>query len=221
MRIPTVAGLIRRRLLVNYRVDPDVIQRRLPARFRPKLHDGYAIAGICLIRLEEVRPRFAPRILGINSENAAHRIAVTWENKAGPQEGVYIPRRDSGSLINQLAGGRIFPGEHHSAKFHIEEHGSHIDLRMESLDGLVKVEVAGTSVFEIPHGSCFHSLADASKFFEAGSLGYSETAGGRKLDGLVLGTDDWKVEPLAVDRAYSSYFADTALFRAARPLIAR
>jgi hypothetical protein len=77
VRVPRVHGIIRRRLLVNFRVDPVMIQRLLPPRFRPKLHDGHAVAGICLIRLEQIRPRRFPSIVGVSSENAAHRIAVT------------------------------------------------------------------------------------------------------------------------------------------------
>ena len=49
MRLPTIQGLIDRRLLVNYRADPAAIERILPPPFRPKLHRGYAIAGICMI----------------------------------------------------------------------------------------------------------------------------------------------------------------------------
>jgi len=37
-----------RRLLVNYRVDPDVAATLLPAPLRPKLVNGWAVAGICL-----------------------------------------------------------------------------------------------------------------------------------------------------------------------------
>ena len=51
MYLPTISGLIRRRILVNFRVDPDVIQPLLPAPFRPKLLGDAAVAGICLPRL--------------------------------------------------------------------------------------------------------------------------------------------------------------------------
>jgi hypothetical protein len=37
------------------------MQAQLPPRFRPKLHQGHSIAGICLIRLDSVRPRFVPQ----------------------------------------------------------------------------------------------------------------------------------------------------------------
>ena len=109
MKLPAIEGLIRRRLLVNYRVDPQVVARLLPEGFRPKLHAGHAIAGICLIRLEEVRPTFLPAWTGIASENAAHRIAVTWTDEGREMEGVYIPRRDTGPCRTTWPAAAYFP----------------------------------------------------------------------------------------------------------------
>jgi len=212
MRLPKVHGLIKRRLLVNFRVAPDVIRRQLPARFVPKVHDGHAIAGICLIRLEEIRPKGFPRIIGLASENAAHRIAVRWEDKAGLHEGVYIPRRDTGSMISHLAGGRLFPGEHQRAVFHVRDDGEHVELHMRSADGVAEVKVAGRTAVALPSTSCFQSLPQASGFFEPGSVGYSATASGQRLDGIVLKTHEWTIAPLAVEEVYSSYFADRNLF---------
>ncbi|HEY0158691.1 MAG TPA: DUF2071 domain-containing protein [Thermoanaerobaculia bacterium] len=200
--MPRIQGVIRRRLLVNFRVDPEVMQRALPARFRPKLQAGYAVAGICLIRLEEIRPAGFPRLIGVSSENAAHRVAVTWDGG----EGVFIPRRDTGSLLNRLAGGRLFPGEHHGATFDVTESGNRIQLRMASTDGKVRVEVDGRTGGALS-SSIFPSLEDASTFFQGGSLGYSATASGDRLDGVHLKTREWSLEPLAIDHVYSSYFA--------------
>lgn len=76
MRLPKIHGVIRRRMLVNFRVDPKVMQRFLPNPFRPKLLGDTALAGICLIRLEQIRPRPLPAMMGFSSENAAHRVAV-------------------------------------------------------------------------------------------------------------------------------------------------
>ncbi|HEY4643009.1 MAG TPA: DUF2071 domain-containing protein [Thermoanaerobaculia bacterium] len=208
MKLPKVHGLIRRRLLVNYRLDPDVAQRQLPSTFHPKLHNGFAIAGICLIRLENIRPKRFPSLLGISSENAAHRFAVTWDDR----EGVYIPRRDSNSLINHLAGGRLFPGEHQRATFNVNDDGSHVELSMRSADDAVHVRVSASVSPSLPPTSIFQSIAEASTFFEAGSLGYSATRNSGKLDGIVLRTHEWRVEPLAVDEVASSYFADESRF---------
>jgi hypothetical protein len=213
MRLPVIQGVIRRRILVNFRVDPAVMQRLLPARFTPKLHAGHAIAGVCLIRLEQIRPRFAPASLGLSSENAAHRVAVRWEDAVGePREGVFIPRRDTGSMATRLMGGRLFPGEHHRATFAVREDAETIDLRMQSLDGGVAVSVRGRFGGELPGASCFPSLAVASAFFEPGSLGYSATSEPGRLDGLELRTRGWRIEPLQIEEVRSTYFADPAKF---------
>lgn len=212
MKLPTITGIIRRRLLVNFRVDPDVMQRLLPNRFRAKLHEGYAVAGICLIRLEQIRPKGLPALAGLRSENAAHRVAVLWEEGDQLQEGVFIPRRDTNSLLNHWAGGRVFPGEHHRAAFSAQQADAEINLAMQSADGTVAVHVAGTITDTLPQTSIFSSLADASAFFEPGSLGYSVTGEADRLDGLTLQTKRWHVEALAVKEVSSSYFADETMF---------
>ena len=121
MRIPVVRGVIDRRILVNYRVDPSVLAPLLPAPFRPKVIHGVGMVGICLIRPKQVRPTFVPSWLGISSENAAHRTAVEWDDDGTVREGVYVRRRDSDSWLNSWAGGRIFPGIHHHARFTVRE----------------------------------------------------------------------------------------------------
>ncbi len=156
MRLPVIQGIIRRRILVNFRVEPEVIERQIPARFRPKLQAGKAVAGICLIRLEQIRPKMMPLFVGLASENAAHRVAVTWETDEGTtEEGVYIPRRDTNSEMNHLVGGRFFPGEHHKAAFAVEETEDEIDFSMKSEDGMVAVELQGKVSDELPSSSVF------------------------------------------------------------------
>jgi len=56
MRPPAMSSVIERRLLVNYRVDPEVAASLLPAPLRPQLVNGWAVAGVCLIRLRRLRP---------------------------------------------------------------------------------------------------------------------------------------------------------------------
>ncbi len=212
MRLPIIQGIIRRRILANFRVDPAVMQRQLPSRFTPKLHDGSAVAGICLIRLEQIRPRLVPGIVGLSSENAAHRVAVLWDEDGVTREGVFISRRDTNSQLNHLLGGRIFPGEHHQASFTVAESDSEIKLNMESTDAAVRVEIEANVAAELTPTSIFSSLEQASSFFEKGSLGYSVTEESGRLDGLKLQTKEWRVEPLQVRKVYSSYFSNEEIF---------
>ncbi|HVU64637.1 MAG TPA: DUF2071 domain-containing protein, partial [Phycisphaerales bacterium] len=69
MKLPAIQGVIERRLLVNFRGDPEVVARLLPRPFEPVLVDGYAIVGICLIRLSGMRPAMMPVRCGVRSEN--------------------------------------------------------------------------------------------------------------------------------------------------------
>src|SRR5215469_12471268 len=141
MYIPTLQGTIDRRLLVNYHVDPGVLQRLLPAPFRPKLIHGVGIAGICLIRLKQLHPRALPVRFGLSSENAAHRIAVEWEDQGARREGVYIPRRDTSSRFNTLIGGRLFPGVHHLGQFDVTETDGGFSIHVASGDDETRVTV--------------------------------------------------------------------------------
>ncbi|MGK2862664.1 MAG: DUF2071 domain-containing protein, partial [Chitinophagaceae bacterium] len=209
MKIPTIQGIIDRRILVNYIVEPDVVRKIVPAPFRPKIFKNKAVVGICLIRLKHIRPKGFPNFIGISSENGAHRIAVEWTENEEIKEGVYIPRRDTSSLLNSLAGGRIFPGRHYHAKFDVKEENGHYHIAFKSSDGTT-ILIDGDKNETLNSGSIFQNLEEASSFFEGGSVGYSPD--GDKFDGLKLKTFNWKVEPLIVTRLQSSYFENEGIF---------
>jgi hypothetical protein len=213
MKFPALTGTIKRRLLVNYRAAPETVERLLPPPFRPKLQAGYAVVGICLIRLEHERPAGMPRLLGLGGEHAAHRIAVEWSDGDGDvHDGVYIPRRDTGSRVAQMAGGRVFPVESQAAKFKVTDDGRHIDFSMRSLDGEIAVNVVGEESTGLPAGSCFSSMAQVSAFFELGGVGYSPSESARGFNAIELWTPNWHVKAFDVSEVRSSYFEDSARF---------
>jgi hypothetical protein len=213
MKLPVLAGVIRRRILVNYRVAPEVLAPLLPAGMRPRLVRGQALAGICLIRLEQIRPRVLPAAIGICSENAAHRFAVAWDDESGVvRQGVFISRRDTGCRWNHWAGGRLFPGEHQLARFDVCDAEGGVTLRLRSKDQRVSVDLEGCLSHDWPKESVFGSLQEASAFYEAGSLGYSVTSDPNFLDGLNLQVGRWQASPFTVRHVASSYFDEPARF---------
>lgn len=212
MRQPHLSSVVERRLLVNYRVDPDVAARLLPEGLRPQLVHGRAVAGICLLRLGSVRPTWAPKAFGLRSENAAHRIAVEWDGPDGVENGVYITRRDSASRLNAWAGGRVFPGEHGRAGFEVSETPDEARVAFATRDGDVRVDVTVEHSDELRGSELFADLAEASRFFQGGAKGYSPTRSGRHLDGMELHTDAWHVEAGRVRSASSSFFEDPDRF---------
>ena len=212
--LPTVGGTIERRILVNFRCKPDVLARLLPPPFRPELVGDWGMAGICLIRLGGIHPAFLPALCGLTSENAAHRIAVEWDEDGATREGVFIPRRDTNALLNRLVGGKIFPGVHHAAKFEVSETDNHFKLEMHGEDGAAFVCVSARVTDGLPGGSVFSSLVEASEFFDGGALGWSARAADNEFDGLELECREWRMEPLTVEKVESSFFENANLFPA-------
>lgn len=188
-------GIIKRRLLVNFRIQPDRL--KVPEPFRLQLVDGWAIGGICLIRLEQIRPRGTPRLIGLSSENAAHRIAI--------EGGVYVPRRDTSSCINVLAGGMLFPGRQNLARFQTQESEDRVHIHVTSQDSKIRLDVQGQTTRDWPTSSVFKTPEQASQFFQKGCIGYSPSPTGHEA--MELYCPQWQVEPFQANLASSSYFS--------------
>jgi len=209
--LPRLAGTIKRRLLVNFRADPEVAQSLIPAPLRVLEHKGAAIVGICLIRLEHIRPKGFPRAIGIASENMAHRIAVTYGDENGVErEGVYIWRRHSDNPLNQLAGGRIFPGVHSPATFSVHEEGKSTELDIKTSGHTADVHVKGAEGQPIQEFSskAFENFAEAKDFFARGYCGFSCASDGKTLEGMQLITKEWLISPLNMSLADSAFYGD-------------
>jgi hypothetical protein len=201
-----------RRILVNYRVDPEVLAPFLPSPFRPTLVGGVGIAGICLIRLGDIRPLGLPAALGIRAENAAHRVAVEWDSPHGPIAGVYIHRRDTTSRAITVVGGRLFPGWHHRARFDVTEEVGAYRIVLDSLDGQIHVAVEAHEVETVAPGSVFASLSEASEFFRRAPIGYATTPNPGLFDGIRLDADQWAIGPLHLELVESSLFDSPSIF---------
>ncbi len=209
MKIPQIKGVIDRRILINYQIDKEILENYLPKPFKPKLINGKGIAGICLIRLKEIRPKGLPKQIGISSENGAHRIAVEWLEKGIKKEGVYIPRRDTSSKLNNLAGGTIFPGIHHLADFTVSEQENNYEVGFVSKDKtFLSIRARETNIWN--KESVFSNLQSVSDFFEKGSVGYSPYK--NDFDGLELKAYNWKVSLLEVENVKSSFFENENVF---------
>lgn len=212
MFLDTIHGVIDRRVLLNYRLDPDTLRRVLPPPFKPKLYDGHGVAGVCMIRFKGLRPRFVPSWLGLCSENAAHRIAVQWQQDGEQYEGVFIPRRDTNSWFNKTLGGRVFPGIFQRSRFEARETDSSVALRITRADGGTEIAFAGHLTERLPATSIFPTLEAAAGFFSLGATGYSATHSDNHYHGMELHSLNWTVLPLHIDEAQSCFFEDRQRF---------
>lgn len=208
MVLPAIQGVIRRRVLANYRVDPDAVGNLVPEPFELRLVDGSAIAGLCLIRLEQLRPRWLNAGAGLSSESVAYRVAVS-----GPDgTGVFIPRRDTASRAQALSGGRLFPARFGRSRFRVVDDGSRLSIVVASADGAGDVELAARPASALPGTSAFDSVAEASRFLERDAIGWSCSSQPGRFDGVELRLQRWEVAPLAVETMESSFYDDPRRF---------
>ena len=199
----TIRGRMRRRLLLTYRVDPDVARTIVPAPFRPQLVDGSAVAGVCVIALTELRPGWVRPRIGIATENTAHRFAVEWEEDGTTRTGVYVTERHTSGLVPVIGGGRIFPGMQRHARFDVDESDTRFRVRMDAPDESVTADIELTDEWE---STLFPTIADASDFYREGAIGWSPRHDDRGVEALELTATRWEVRAGRVNAAESSYF---------------
>ncbi|MBV9086619.1 MAG: DUF2071 domain-containing protein [Acidobacteriaceae bacterium] len=210
--LPVLEGIIARRVLVNYRADPAIVQKLLPPPLEVEQRNGRAIVGICLIRLESLRPRGIPRAMGTSSENMAHRVAIRYPTRTGLQPGVFIWRRDTDQCLMELLGGRAFPGVHVRADFHIEQDDQRLRMRVITKDAGADVALQVGYSKDWKSTASFPTFAEASAFFEKGDCGFSCSLHGNKLEGMQLRTLQWSIQPLAVEFVKSAFYSNEARF---------
>lgn len=210
--LPLLEGIIARRVLLNFRADAQVVQRLLPSPLEVEEQRGSAIVGVCLIRLEQLRPRGIPGALGVASENMAHRVAIRYPTPQGLRPGVFIWRRETDQKLVELLGGRLFPGVHHGASFRVRDEAGMLAMDVTTDDGRADVRFsAGHSVPWRPTPS-FDSFEEVSEFFRKGDCGFSCSLRGDELEGLQLKTLRWEMEPLAVELERCAFYFDPARF---------
>lgn len=212
MELPVLNGIIDRRILINYRVEPEAVKALLPPHLKPLVVNGYASAGICLLRLKDIGMKYSPSFLRITSENAAHRFLVSFKKDGEQSKGVYIPRRDTDSMLNVTLAGKLFSWPHYPAAFQVAEGNGKYAVRMQSKDGHTQLAVDAQIVNRFPTVSMFDSMEHASFCFKNCPVGISPSIKPDRFKTIELKTKTWDVKPLHIHSLMSTYFEDRSLF---------
>lgn len=216
LHLPVIEGTIRRRILLNYSVDPEAMGRLLPEPFKPRVHinNGIArsIAGVCLIQFDHLRPKGIPGMFGMSTENAACRFAVEWESEGSTCYGVYVPKRETSSMVTAFAGGKVFPGQFELASFDSFQEGNHYQVSVRKDGDEPHIFFDGDVVEEFPSNSIFESYDEAREFLLQAAVGYSPGSNPTGLDGIELRLIDVGMEPMTIRRASMKYLEDSEHF---------
>src|SRR6266568_8459695 len=196
---PVLEGVIARRILLNFRADPVIVQQLVPPPLEVEQFRGFAMVGVCLIRLEHLRPKGIPAALGVSSENMAHRVAIRYPGTDGTKPGVFIWRREPDQKMVQLFGGRLFPGVHGGARFDVSDETAALRMNVSTQDAVADVRFSARRAAYWPEHSLFSNLNEISGFFRKGDCGFSCTLRGDRVEGLQLRTLRWEMEALEVE----------------------
>jgi hypothetical protein len=203
IHIPEVTGKIERRVLVGYGFEPEVIQPLMPQGITPRLFNGKAIVGLCLIRFAYMRPSWVPLPIGVKPESAAHRVGIQWETKQGDIEnGVYVPEHYTSSTLVSSIGGKFFPGVQKLAKFTVEETPENIAINMHNTHRDVEVNIKPSSHWE---SSLFPTLETAAEFYLP-PKGWSPTTDGTHIEGVEMVTSKWNYENWEANKIHTTFF---------------
>ena len=205
LMLPGIVGTIDRRILLNYRAPLEVVSRILPAQFRVRSVNDHALIGVCLIRFRALRPAHLPAMMGISSENAAHRISIVWSDDEETHAGVYVTRRDTDSAFVRLTGGRVFPGVHGRATFEVDESPDQVSISISDPEGVL-VGLSGR-ISEEFSSEVFATHEEASRYFQDDRIGYSPARREGKLEGLQLNCHTWETFSLAIDKSHVREFS--------------
>jgi hypothetical protein len=209
--LPVIRGTIARRMLLNFRADADIVRRLLPAPLEVDMHRGHAIVGVCLIRLENLRPRSIP-VLGLSSENIAHRVAIRYPSQDGMRPEVFIWRRETDQRMIELLGGRLFPGVHQHARFHVHEDENRLAMEVKTGDAKADVSFSARVSPEWRGTFSFETLDEISEFFRKGDCGFSCSLHGKELEGLQMKTLHWAMVPMELESPHCAFYSDTSRF---------
>jgi hypothetical protein len=196
-----MTGIMARRLLVNWRVPVDIATRVLPAGTRPKIIAGHAVAGLCWVRLQQLRPVGIPAPIGLSSENLAVRIAIEWDGGTG----ALIFRRDTASRLLAFTAARSNFGHHHLGTFHAHDDGRTTRISASGFADGHTHDTAVSSIELAPNPeSVFANLSAADAFFSGCSRGYSPGRTPGTFVGLCLHLHQWNFQQVRILSAHSS-----------------
>ena len=200
--------------IVNFAMEPDVLNRHLPEPIEADTHHGNAYISIIIANMDRMRPAFLPRMFGVTYNQIVYRAVV----RVGDERGVYFLRSDADHPLMSLAGNWLtffrfnhtpmtFEGEADRYHLHLEakpNHHANIHAEYRLLP-----ETDG-----MPDSSAFTSRAEAKvalvELFQA--FAYDVRTG--RLDRVRIKRDEWELVLVDDTKAQYDFMNGSAIFPA-------
>jgi hypothetical protein len=189
---------VQSRVLVVYRLAPQVVQTYLPDGLLPRLVSGYAIAAACYTRLGGTA-----LFRDSGTDHLAYRFAVQREDGV---EAAWIPRRETSSWLEARCG-VLMRGEYGKASFEVKEDA--LSFQLSVVEGDSEHFYLRGEAGSFPQGSVFPT-AHALEHFLGDEIVRPYDVFAPEADELDL-AESVAAEPLAVFEARSNFLAESGL----------
>ncbi|HTN79565.1 MAG TPA: hypothetical protein VMK16_07820 [Acidimicrobiales bacterium] len=206
VRTPVLQATLERRLLLTYRLDPDAVADLVPGPFWLHMVGGFAVGSITLDHVTALRPRGLPAAAGFTSQNAAHRIAVEWDQHGRKAAGTFVLSRHTSARRIAVAGDRLFPGLRMRADFDVDDRGPNVSVGFRGSDGsAVDAEVVVDD--DVGRSELFSAPQEGWRLAVRGAMTASLRRKAGELDWIDEHARGGRVRAASIERVTSSLFS--------------
>lgn len=151
---------IRHCLLVNHRVEPDVLAAVLPEPLVPAVHLGQAWVTVVVVRLEKMRPAGLPPAVGVTDDQLLFRAMVELDGRRG----AHFLRSEARSGAVAAVASTVSSFNYHRSSVRLAVGADRIGLvprrRGAVADAVASFDIGAAST-ELPASSSFARLDEA------------------------------------------------------------
>jgi len=188
-------GTVVRRFLISYPVSPDVLSDYLPPGAECATHGGFAWVSACFVRMDDMRPNFLPRFVGMGFNYLIHRTRARLPFPDGKlREAVLVLQPNINRRLLSSFGSLLTGVGFRTRDINFTDDDDSWRIQMIS-DGELSYDatILKSSCSEsISSGSRFTTAQEADDFLLGVSFGGQWVKGQRKLKLLPETHDPWE-----------------------------
>jgi uncharacterized protein YqjF (DUF2071 family) len=198
-------------ILVNFAVDPELLNRNLPPGLEPDIVDGRAFISIVIGQMDKMRPRGVPRPLGVTFDQIVYRAVVRHRGVRG----VHFLRSDANSRLMCALGDRLSFFKFHHSPITSAERDDHLEVLVSTQDhdGDISAELdLSAATPSLPPTSRFRDMATARTHLVELFTAYALNPATRKMESVTIERDQWAVLSVPLQRGNFAYFENGPIF---------
>lgn len=188
-----VSARLVERLIVNFRMTPDALRRRLPAEWlEPQVLNGWAVASFCVLDLDRVTLWPFPPVIPIRTVSCAYRCGAIDTSSGTEEPSVYITDRNTDRPIIARLGPIIFADTIPPVHAAIARSEGTIEVSVSHMDGqrLFSVDFHPASNPQQLESELFESLDQFAEFIKGGVSSYTPSTRVDRLARVDLAKED-------------------------------